>query len=319
MDKNDIINIEDIPKSPQRESSYKKFPIPQIIQKKNKKIFLLPRIKNLKALDFDIEKDITNDIGISRKKNSKEKEISFVDNSKNKRLNSEKSKKIIHTIEINSKKYPKLISLSKNKSKINNIKFKSLLNQNISLNMNKEDLSSINNKSSCKKIFGNDLPKIMPLPEKPKFVFRSRMSKLKPKPLESVIHEIDSNNIHTIHKEKDNIFKTTDAFPNIKIGSKYNPEDVNSFEEEEKVEFNENLKNILEKLNLKKIRTRNNRERNCYEILTDLRKKKVYNCQKLIEKTSDEVRIFKEQLDSYYNKLRKSFEQNDDWNNLNNK
>ena len=75
----------------------------------------------------------------------------------------------------------------------------------------------------------------------------------------------------------------------------------------------------MEKLNLKKIRTRNNRERNCYEILTDLRKKKVYNCQKLIEKTSDEVRIFKEQLDSYYNKLRKSFEQNDDWNNLNNK
>ena len=56
--------------------------------------------------------------------------------------------------------------------------------------------------------------------------------------------------------------------------------------------------------------------KNCYEILDDIKKKKTYDCERLIEKTSDEAQKYRKQIHLIYNNLKKTFEQNEEWNNF---
>ena len=72
---------------------------------------------------------------------------------------------------------------------------------------------------------------------------------------------------------------------------------------------------MFNKMSLKKNRSRNTKIRNVYEILDDLKKKRVSDCKKLIQKTSKEVQMYKKKMDKIYNDLKKSFDNEDEWNN----
>ena len=317
MQNNDIINVESIPKSAIKESSYKNFPKPEIILKSQKKIVLLPRIKNYKTIDIEIDKgNKSHDAYEPNKNDIKQKEK--ISQSESKKLKIAKS---IHNLIIDTKNYPKLKlnSLSNqhnSKININNLKLKSLVsaskNQNINI-VNETDENNNNNIiSTNQNIEKNDLPNIFNISkDKAKRFFRfNKLPKLKPQPLESIIDKINANSL-----DNDNIFKTTEVFPTIKVGGKYDPEGVNTIEEEEKVEFNEKIKYMMNKMSLKKNRSRNTKIRNVYEILDDLKKKRVSDCKKLILKTSKEVQMYKKKMDKMYNDLKKSFDDEDEWNN----
>ena len=316
MQNNDIINVESIPKSAIKESSYKNFPKPEIILKSQKKIVLLPRIKNCKTIDIEIDKvNKSLDAYEPNKNDIKQKEK--ISQSESKKLKVTKS---IHNLIIDTKNYPKLKlnSLSNqhnSKNNINNLKLKSLVsaskNQNINI-VNETDENNNNTINTNQNIEKNDLPNIFNISkDKAKRFFRfNKLPKLKPQPLESIIDKINANSL-----VNDNIFKTTEVFPTIKVGGKYDPEEVNTIEEEEKVEFNEKIKYMMNKMSLKKNRSRNTKIRNVYEILDDLKKKRVSDCKKLIQKTSKEVQMYKKKMDKMYNDLKKSFDNEDEWNN----
>ena len=316
MQNNDIINVESIPKSAIKESSYKNFPKPEIILKSQKKIVLLPRIKNCKTIDIEIDKgNKSQEAYEPNKKDIKKKEK--ISQSESKKLKITKS---IHNLIIDTKNYPKLKlnSLSNqhnSKNNINNLKLKSLVsaskNQNINI-VNETDENNNNTINTNQNIEKNDLPNIFNISkDKAKRFFRfNKLPKLKPQPLESIIDKINANSL-----VNDNIFKTTEVFPTIKVGGKYDPEEVNTIEEEEKVEFNERIKIMMNKMSLKKNRSRNTKIRNVYEILDDLKKKRVSDCKKLIQKTSKEVQMYKKKMDKIYNDLKKSFDNEDEWNN----
>lgn len=309
MEKNDIINLENIPESPKKESSYKNFPFPEIIYKPKNKIILLPRIKNLKNINIELNKNNINNKQNENNNNSNSIKDKCL--SENKRLKLEDSKKSVHNVIINPKQFPKLYSLpNKEKIKIHNLK--SIINKDNNLNINISEFS--NCKSNCLYLNKN-LPKITITSDKLYNRFKDGMSKLKQKPLE-IITKKNNNSAHTIDNKKDDIFKTTEIFQNIKLGSKYDPEDVNSYQEDEKIEFNEKIKNLIYNLNNKKNRSRNIHMKNCYEILDDIKKKKTYDCERLIEKTSDEAQKYRKQIHLIYNNLKKTFEQNEEWNNF---
>ena len=193
------------------------------------------------------------------------------------------------------------MSASKNQNinKVNEIDDNNNSNNIISTNQNVEKEKS-------------DLPNIFNISQdKAKRFFRfNKLPKLKPQPLESIIDKINANSI-----DNESIFKTTELFPTIKVGGKYDPEGVNTIEEEEKVEFNERIKIMMNKMSLKKNRSRNAKNRNVYEILDDLKKKRVSDCKKLIQKTSKEVQMYRKKMDKMYNDLKKSFDNEDEWNN----
>ena len=337
MENNDIIDIEKIPESPRKESSYKNFPIPEIIYKPKNKIILLPRIKNINNnnynsnnkntnnnsiknynnKDFDNNNNSNNSIPHSNS-NSKSKSTKDKCFSEKKRLNSGKSKRTINNVILHPKIYPNLYSIqNKNKIvKLDNIK--SLLNnkKNVGINISE----SINN---CKRKRNNYihlkqyLPKITITSDKLYNNFRDGLSKLKQQPLEVIVKQNLENDKNTIDNRNNDIFKTTEVIQNIKVGSKFDPDD-NTIENEEKNEFNEKLKNYMYNLNnKKKNKSRNLKIKNCYEVLEDMKKKKTYDYERLIEKTSNEARQKKRQIFLIYNNLKKSFEQNDKWNQIN--
>ena len=317
MQNNDIINVESIPESDTKESSYKNFPKPEIIFKPQKKIVLLPRIKNFKTIDIDLDKgNKSHEACEPNKYDIKQKDK--VSLSENKKLKIAKS---IHNLIIGPKNYPNLIlnSLSNShnsKININNLKQKSLVNASKNLNINKVQETDDNNNnniiSTSQNMEKSNLPNIFNISQdKAKRFFRfSNLPKLKPKPLESIIDKINANSI-----ENDSIFKTTELFPTIKVGGKHDPEGLNSIEEEEKVEFNERIKYMMNKMSLKKNRSRNAKNRNVYEILDDLKKKRISDCKKLIQKTSKEVKMYKRKMDKMYNDLKKSFDNEEEWTN----
>ena len=320
MQNNDIINVESIPKSDIKESSYKNFPKPEIIFKPQKKIVLLPRIKNFKTIDIEIDKGNKSHERIEPNKNDiKQKEK--ISQSESKKLKIAKS---IHSLIIDTKNYPKLVlnSLSNkhnSKNNINNLKLKSLVSASKNQNINKvNEIDDNNNSNNIISTNQNvekeksDLPNIFNISQdKAKRFFRfNKLPKLKPQPLESIIDKINANSI-----DNESIFKTTELFPTIKVGGKYDPEGVNTIEEEEKVEFNERIKIMMNKMSLKKNRSRNAKNRNVYEILDDLKKKRVSDCKKLIQKTSKEVQMYRKKMDKMYNDLKKSFDNEDEWNN----
>ena len=317
MQNNDIINVESIPKSDIKESSYKNFPKPEIILKPKKKIVLLPRIKNFKTIDIEIDKGNKSHEAYEPNKNDmKQKEK--VSQSESKKLKIAKS---IHNLIIDTKNYPKLIlnSLSnKHNSKINinNLKLKSLLSESKNQNIKKVNETDDNNNNNIintnQNLEKSDLPNIFNISQdKAKRFFRfNKLPKLKPQPMESIIDKINANSM-----DSDSIFKTTELFPTIKVGGKYDPEGVNTIEEEEKVEFNERIKYMMNKMSLKKNRSRNIKNRNVYEILEDLKKKRISDCKKLIQKTSKEVQMCKKKMDKMYIDLKKSFDNEDEWNN----
>ena len=143
--------------------------------------------------------------------------------------------------------------------------------------------------------------------------FNNEISKLKQKPLELVTHK---NNISIIDENNNNIFKTTEILPTIKLGCKYDQGDNNHTNDEDKDEFLEKLKIVMNKIKKKKkkSRSRNIFTQNCYEVLDNMKKKKVNECERLIRETSEEVKLYKEKINSVYNNLKKTFEQNDEWN-----
>ena len=324
MEKKEIINLKSIPQSAKKESSYKNFPIPEIIYKPNNKIFLLPRIK-YKRINIEfynkISKNKENDKNNDKdniKNNKKEEELCLPENNKNK---TENSKNQIHNVIMNSKNYPKLKSLSINKYKNNqmkNLKLKNILNQN---NMNIQITEENNSNRNIRNLNINlykKLPKITLSSDKMFNKFRDGMSRLREKPLEVIANKnlITINNIK--NKNKNDIFETTETFPTIKLGCKYDPEDRNTTDEEEKIWFSEKLKDMINKICTNKIKSRNLKNKNCYEILDDIKKKKTYDCEKLIEKTTEEVKEYKKQIIHVYKTLRKNFEESDERNNLDN-
>ena len=311
MKKNEIINIEKIPKSAKKESSYKNFPIPEIIYKPNNKIFLFPRIKNLKNNNIELYKNICKN---NDKKNNKVKKNISNSNKKeeiclseNNRINPKNRRNSIHSIIINSKNYPLQKYLHNNKQlKINNFKKKSILSKNY---INKNESSSNNSNNSQIKLKKN-VQKITITSDKMYNRFKDGISKLKKKPLELVI---DENNINHNYENKCNdIFKTTQVLPAIKLGCKYDQvENNNNTEEEEKNEYLEKLKKLMHKINKKN----NNKSRNAYSILDNIKKKKTYDCERLIQKTSEEVKKYQERINYVYNNLKKTFDKsNNEWN-----
>ena len=223
MQKNEILNIEKIPKSAKKESSYKNFPIPEIIYKPNNKIFLLPRIKNIKKLNIQFNNNIKyynkktnkNNDKIKNKTNNKKEQLCLSENNK---IKSNNSKKIIHNIIINSNNYPnfKVNSLcNKKKIKINNLK----LNQDNLINIHINDEN--NPKSSRINInYFKNWPKITLTKDKMFNRFRDGISKLRKKRL-IVLEKNNKKDFDT--NNKNDIFKTTEVFPNINIGCKYDP------------------------------------------------------------------------------------------------
>ena len=149
MQNNDIINVESIPESDTKESSYKNFPKPEIIFKPQKKIVLLPRIKNFKTIDIDLDKgNKSHEACEPNKYDIKQKDK--VSLSENKKLKIAKS---IHNLIIGPKNYPNLIlnSLSNShnsKININNLKQKSLVNASKNLNINKVQEPDDNNNNN---------------------------------------------------------------------------------------------------------------------------------------------------------------------------
>lgn len=63
-----------------------------------------------------------------------------------------------------------------------------------------------------------------------------------------------------------------------------------------------------------KKKSRNLNSKNCYEILDDIKRKKTYDCEKLIEKTSEDVKNYQEKIKKVYTNLKKTLEENDEWN-----
>ena len=313
MKKNEIINIEKIPKSAKKESSYKNFPIPEIIYKPNNKIFLFPRIKNLKNNNIELYKNICKN---NDKKNNKVKKNISNSNKKeeiclseNNRINPKNRKNSIHSIIINSKNYPLQKYLHNNKQlKINNFKKKSILSKNNYINKNE---SSSNNSNNSQIKLKKNVQKITITSDKMYNRFKDGISKLKKKPLELVI---DENNINHNYENKCNdIFKTTQVLPTIKLGCKYDQVDNNNNNntEEEKNEYLEKLKKLMHKINKKN----NNKSRNAYSILDNIKKKKTYDCERLIQKTSEEVKKYQERINYVYNNLKKTFDKsNNEWN-----
>ena len=326
MQKNEIIDIEKIPKSAKKESSYKNFPIPEIIYKPNNKIFLLPRIKNIKKLNIDFNHNIKyskntnkNNDKIINNTTTKKEQLCL---SESNRIKSEKSKKIIHNIIINSKNYPNLKANSlcnKPKININNLKLKSLLNKDNLINIHINDDNNPKSSRINIHLFKN-WPKITLTKDKMFNRFRDGISKLRSKRLiileKNKKRANDINNINDINNKND-IFKTTEVFPNINIGCKYDPGDKNTMEEDEKIEFNEKIRDMVNKICNSNIKSRNIRTRNCYEILDDLKKKRTYDCERLIEKTTEEVKDYKNRINCVYNNLKKTFEEGEEWNNIN--
>ena len=305
MQKNELINIKNIPASSQTESAYKNFPIPQIFYKPNNKIYLLPRKKFAKKINIEF---IINGINKNKKdKENKEDTIDITKKNVNKEICISEEKRIkkensIHNVIINSENYPNLKSLSyKQKAKINNLRLKP---KNNNLNIH------ITDSNNSKKDFINlklkeNLPKI-------NNVFRVRISKIKEKPLE-IINQNNSNDENVRNKRND-IFKSTEVFPIIKLGCKYNIEDRNTLEEEENIEFNAKLRKMLNNIYKLKKKSRNINSKNCYEILADIKRKKTYDCEKLIEKTSEDVKNYQEKIKKVYTNLKKTLEENDEWN-----
>ena len=299
MQENEIINIKRIPQSSKKESSYKNFPIPQIFYKPKNKIFLLPRNKQIKKINIEFimdrikkEKEKT----INKSKKNLYKGICI---SEEKRIKNDNSKNSIHNVIINSKNYPNLDSLSKKqKTIINNLKLKSK-NNNLNIHVMDSNVSK-NNQINL----NENLPKINNL-------YKERV---KQKRLE-IINQNNSNYI----KNRNDIFKSTEVFPVIKVGCKYSNEDRNTLEEDEQIEFNSKLRNMLNNIYKKKNKSRNNNTKNCYEILEYIKKKKTYDCEKLIEKTEEEVKNYQEKIRDVYTNLKKTFEDNDEWNNINEK
>ena len=315
MRKKQIINLEKIPQSAKKESSYKNFPIPEIIFKPNNKIFLLPRIKNLNKINFEIFNNI-NKKNENNKNNIKVNNVAQTEElilSENNRIKYKKSKKKIHNVIINSENYPKLLNNIKNK-KINTEKLKYLLNQNSHQN----NKITEENKSRNKLIILNDnknLPKLTISSDKMHNKFRDGRTKLRERELKDLAR-INNKIINDNSNNENDIFKSTEVFPSIKVGCKYDPDDKKTFEEEEKAEFNQKIKEMMNKISKHKTRSRNNPCKNCYEILDYIKKKKTYNCEKLIEKTSEEVKQYQQKINNVYNNLKKTFEEGQEWNNL---
>jgi hypothetical protein len=320
MENNDIINIEKIPESAKKESSYKNFPIPEIIYKPKNKILLLPRIKNINNNNNNNNKDFDTNNNSKRNNNSNSNSNSVSKRDKcfseKKRLKSGKSKKSVHNVILNSKKCQNFHSIpNKNKIvKLGKVKSRLKNGKNVEINISE----SINN---CKRHhLKKYLPKITITSDKLYHNFRDGVSKLKQKPLEEIIrkrNEKQNNKNSTQNREsrENDIFKTTEVIQHIKVGCKYDPEDNNTIEDDGKNEFNEKLKNYMNGLsNIKKNKSRNLRTKNCYEILEDLKRKKTYDCEKLIVQTTNQARRKKREIFLIYNNLRKSIEQNDDWN-----
>ena len=307
MQNNNIINVESIPQSGINESSYKSFPKPTIIYKPRKKIALLPRGKKFKTIDIEINKNNKRH-QIYEPNKSKSKQREAIPLSENKKLKAPKS---IHNLIIDTKNYPNLIlnSLSINHN------LKSLLNASKNQNINNihETEGNYNNILNKNQNFEkNNMSNIFNISQdKANRLFRfNSLPKLKPQPLESIIDKINIKSI-----DSDSIFKSTEVFPTIKVGGKYGAEWENTIQEEEKVEFNERLKIMMNKIRKKKNRSRKEKDRNVYEILDNLKKKRVSVCKKLIQKTSKEVQMCKEKMDKMYNDLKKSFDNEDEWNN----
>ena len=201
------------------------------------------------------------------------------------------------------------------KININNLKLKSLegVNNNQSINKIHETECNNNNIIRVNKNFEkNNIQKIFNISQdKAKRFFRfNNLPKLKPQPLEQIIDKININNM-----DNDSIFKSTEVFPTIKVGCKFGSEGEYTIQEEEKTEFDERLKFMMNKMSLKKNKTRNVKVRDVYKILDDIKKKKVSNCKKSIKKTSKEVQMYKKKMDKLYNDLKKSFDYGDEWNN----
>lgn len=324
MSKKEIISLKSIPQSAKKESSYKNFPIPEIIYKPNNKILLLPRIK-YKRINIEFFNKIyktkenreNNDSALNEKKEEK------LHSSENIKIKQDNSKNTIHNVIINPKNYPSIKSLSNNKRKriinrINNLKLKNLLNQNfLSIQMTEEN----NCKSSRRNININlykNLPKITLSSDKMNNRFRDGLSNLREKRLEIITNKrlLSRNDIK--NKNKNDIFKTTEVFPTIKFGCKYDPDDKNTLEEEEQIEFSDKLKDMINKICKSKNKSRNIKNKNCYDILDDIKRKKKYICKKKIQKTSEEVKEYKNQIINVYTSLRKNFEEGDEWQNLDN-
>ena len=309
MQKNEIKNIEKIQDSAVKELSYKSFSTSKILNTSKKNLFFLPKLKNLKTINVELERGNINIDNIEHKKN-KIKKNQEITSYEIKGLNSHKSCKAINIFEKKNLKFDLL--WNKNKPKIKNLKFNLFLSPEKTLINSKIHLYTSNTNTSKRNISNfekNNLPKIIISPDlpMPKCFMRNRIyNKLKLQPLKSIIDKIISNN------KNNNILKSTDCLSTIRVGSKYNPDDVNSLEEEEKIEFNGKIKSMLDKINLNKSKPRNNHEKNCYEILEYMRKKKKAKCQKLIEKASDEAKQCKKQIESECSDFKQFFDNNDD-------
>ena len=309
MHKNEIKNIENISDSTIKESSYKSFSTSKIINASKKKLFFLPKIQNLKTIDFELERSKANIDNIELKKNEIQKN-QFISSSEMSGLYSEKSSKQVNALEKKNLKFNLL--LKKNNPKIKNLKFNMFLSPEKTIIDTKLNIYTTNTNTSkryIKNFERNNLPKktISPDLPMPKCFYRNRIfTKLKLQPLKTVIDKIINNN------KDNNILKSTNCFSDLKVGCKYNPDNSKSMEEKEKIGFNGKIKNILDKINLNKNKPRNNHEKSCYEVLEYMRKKKKADCQRLIEKTSDKAKNYKKQIESDCSDFKKFFDNNDD-------
>ena len=85
--------------------------------------------------------------------------------------------------------------------------------------------------------------------------FRDGISKLRPKRL-IVLENNNKKDFDT--NNKNDIFKTTENFPNINFGSKYDPGDKNTIEDDEKIEFSEKIRDMINKICNSNIKSRKN-------------------------------------------------------------
>ena len=153
-----------------------------------------------------------------------------------------------------------------------------------------------------------------------------RKRNIKNNKLKSNNYSNDGNDVGEEYKIKNAIFKNqtipylekidvrrnTLNFPPIIIGSQYNL--PNEYEENDKKEKFYNEIEKMEKEN-RKGKSKSNKKMTKKEMLKLIKNRKLLQCKNLIYKTKNKITDTKDKINRFYNKLKISLNQFDDWNN----
>ena len=101
--------------------------------------------------------------------------------------------------------------------------------------------------------------------------------------------------------------------PHFKLGNKYFPGDKLK-DLKERNEFYSKLEKMYDEDRERKSRKKNTSLRNCHEILDYYKKHRILNCRKLIERTLDDAKKAKQEVNNFYEQYKKVFDVYDDWN-----